>query len=468
MKKVIAIVLAVLMMSAALVGCTAKPEAAAPAAPATDNTAAAPQAEAAPANGERKTINFWFWGAATPYQEVMRNVLVDWYNNSQSEYELVMEFRNTVDTDIPVALAAGTAPDIVYASGPSYTSTYAQENLVLDLTPYAEQYGWQDRVLSVMYDACTIGGKLYSIPGAMVVGGLYYNKELFAEKGWTAPTTWDEMIALFESAKAEGVYPLGAGNKGWKPCNDHFSSMIINHAISPTAFYDALSGNTSFNTPEMVDAVNVSADWYQKGYLAGEDYVNLDSQEVMQLLADKRCAMVMAPTLYTQFVAQSTMAETPDNVGFVAMPSRVSNEAIYDVSMTCNFSINAATQYPDECAKIMDYMLTPEFVGEMTKGWPGYWTIPIKDLVNYDISEMTGLSKFTMECVQNAIPQIDKGYFGFHPSTFFPPASVTAFEDVDTVWQGVLTAEQFCDTVAKEMASEVEQGLVCPLAKPVA
>ncbi|HRX58323.1 MAG TPA: extracellular solute-binding protein [Eubacteriales bacterium] len=465
MKKLLALLL-VCVMVFGLFGCTSEPAATEESAGTSETAATQETTDETTSDGTRKQITFWFWGAATSYQETMVDVLCGWYNNSQDEYELTMEFRNTVDTDIPVALAAGTGPDIVYASGPSYTSTYAQEGLVLDLNDYAEQYGWQDRVLSVMYDACTVDGTLYSIPGAMVVGGLYYNKELFDEKGWEPPTTWDEMIALFDAAQAEGIYALGAGNKGWKPCNDHFSSMIINHAISPSAFYNALTGEASFNTPEMVSAVNLSAEWYQKGYLAGEDYVNLDSQEVMQLLADKRCAMVMAPTLYTQFVAQSTLADNPDAVGFVPMPTTYTDEPVYDVSMTSNYAINASTPYPDECAKILDYILTSEFVVEMTKNWPGYWTIPVKDLADVDTSSLTGLSLFTIECVKDAIPYIDEGNFAFHPSTFFPPATVTAFEDIDTVWQGVLTAEQFCETVAKELDTEIADGLVCPLAKP--
>lgn len=467
MKRILAILL-VCFMALGLFACTSTQPATQDNAATTDETAAtqAPAAENPTTDAARKQITFWFWGAATPYQETMVNVLCGWYNKSQSEYELVMEFRNTVDTDIPVALAAGAAPDIIYASGPSYTSTYAQEGLVLDLNAYADQYGWKDRVLSVMYDACTVDGKLYSIPGAMVVGGLYYNKELFAEKGWQAPTTWDEMIALFDAAQADGIYALGAGNKGWKPCNIHFGSMVINHTLAPSAMYDALSGTSSFDTPDMVSAVQISADWYKKGYFAGQDYVNLDSMEVMQLLADKRCAMVMAPTLYTQFVAQSTLANNPEAVGFVPMPSTYTDEPIYDVSMTSNYAINAATQYPDECAKILDYMLTPEFVVEMTKGWPGYWTIPIKELANVDTSSLTGLSLFTIDCVKNAIPYIDKGNFAYHPSTFFPPATVTAFTDIDTVWQGVVTAEQYCATVAKELAAEIAAKLICPLAKP--
>ncbi|MHC1771143.1 MAG: ABC transporter substrate-binding protein [Flexilinea sp.] len=418
------------------------------------------------ADSNRKQISFWFWGPATAYQEHMKAVLADWYNASQSDYELVIEFRNTVDKDIPVALAANAGPDIVYASGPSYTSLYAQEGKVISLNKYAEQYGWKDRLLSVMYDACTVNGELYSVPNAILIGGMFYNKELFAEKGWEVPTTMDEFTAIMDEAMADGLYALGAGNKGWKPCNDHFSSMIVNHTISPSNFYQALTGEISFNNPELVKAVEKSAEWYQKGYLSGNDYTNLDSQEVMQVLADKRAAMVIAPTLYIQFAAQSFLGEDADKVGFAPMPSFYTDEPIYDVSMASNYSISATTPYPDECAKILDHMMTAEFLVEMTKGWPGYWTVPVKDLSSVDTSELTGLSRMTVEAIKAAAPVIDAGNFAFHPSTFFPPATITAWEDIDMVWQGVVTADQFLSTVASAFEEELDEGLVCPLAKP--
>ncbi|MEL7610564.1 MAG: extracellular solute-binding protein [Bacillota bacterium] len=459
MKKVITLFLAVLMIAATVFGCAAPdPE------PAISSQAPVEQSAAPTAGEGRKQISFWFWGAATPHQEHIKKVLADWYNNSQNEYELVIEFRNTVDKDIPVALAANAGPDIVYASGPSYTSVYAQEGKVIDLNKYSEQYGWKDRLLSVMYDACTIDGKLYSLPNAILIGGIFYNKELFAEKGWTPPKTMDEFTAICDAAMADGLYALSAGNKGWKPCNDHFSSMIVNHTISPSNFYQCLKGEISFDNPEMIKAVEKSAEWYQKGYLSGNDYTNLDSQEVMQVLADKRAAMVIAPTLYIQFASQSFVGDLEDDIGFVPMPSYFTDQMIYDVSMACNFSISATTPYADECAKILDHMMTAEFLAEMTAGWPGYWTVPVKDLSSIDTSKFTGLSKMTIEAIQAAAPEIDKGNFGFHPSTFFPPATSVAWQDIDMVWQGAVSAEEFCKTVASKMKDEIN--LVCPLAKP--
>jgi N-acetylglucosamine transport system substrate-binding protein len=48
-------------------------------------------------------------------------------------------------------------------------------------------------------------GKTYLAPMFYSPCGLFYNANLFASKGWTVPTTWDEMWVLAEKAKAEGI-----------------------------------------------------------------------------------------------------------------------------------------------------------------------------------------------------------------------------------------------------------------------
>ena len=48
-------------------------------------------------------------------------------------------------------------------------------------------------------------GVTYLAPMFYSPCGLFYNAKLFEEKGWTVPTTWDEMWALGDLAAAEGI-----------------------------------------------------------------------------------------------------------------------------------------------------------------------------------------------------------------------------------------------------------------------
>ncbi|KRM71202.1 carbohydrate ABC transporter substrate-binding protein [Lacticaseibacillus brantae] len=48
-------------------------------------------------------------------------------------------------------------------------------------------------------------GKTYMMPMFYAPTGLFYNKALLKENGWSVPKTWDEMIALGQKAKAKGI-----------------------------------------------------------------------------------------------------------------------------------------------------------------------------------------------------------------------------------------------------------------------
>ena len=58
-------------------------------------------------------------------------------------------------------------------------------------------------------------GKLYLAPMFYSPTGFFYNAGLLKEKGWEVPTTWDEMWALGDKAKAEGIYLFAYPTAGY-------------------------------------------------------------------------------------------------------------------------------------------------------------------------------------------------------------------------------------------------------------
>ncbi len=61
--------------------------------------------------------------------------------------------------------------------------------------------GFTDTTLTNPY----ADNKTYMAPMFYSPCGLFYNAKLFEAKGWTVPTTWDEMWELGDKAKAEGI-----------------------------------------------------------------------------------------------------------------------------------------------------------------------------------------------------------------------------------------------------------------------
>ncbi|WP_119070916.1 ABC transporter substrate-binding protein [Aggregatilinea lenta] len=417
---------------------------------------------------QRETISMWFWGAPPEHQVTMNEVLVEPYNASQDEYELVIEFRNTVDNDIAVALAAGEGPDIVYGSGPSFVAPYAAAGKLASMDPYSEQYGWQDRILAPIYESGTVNGELYALPNSLNTLGIFYNKAVLEEYGWEPPTTIEDLEAIMDAAMEEGLYASVTGNKGWRPVNENYTSLFLTHMAGPEAVYEALTGARPWNSPEIAAAVEKSAEWYQKGYLAGEDYINLNFNDAVQLLAAHESPFFIGPTLVFQFATQFFNEESGnvDELGFIPFPSIGDLPyPLYTLGTTASLSINGSSEHKDAAAAIIDRMMTQDFLVQMTERWPGYWGVPVKELdVNPD--DFQGLSREYLIAIQDMITAVNEGHFGYFSATFFPPATQQEFINVDTVWLDTASVDEFLTRVDEVFAEELEKQMVPPIPVP--
>ncbi len=424
------------------------------------------------AAGEKEQITMWFWGASPEYRMAFDKVLVKPYNESQDKYELVITYDNAVDQNIATALAAdgGNAPDIIYGSGPAFVSQYAKAGKLENLNPYAEKFGWADRILAPIYKAGEVDGNLYSLPGGTITMGLFYNKKVLADlRSKDAslpagpPSTLEEVEAFMDAALANGYYASVTGNKGWKPVNENYSTIFLNAIAGPDNVYKALMGELEWTDPVFEKAIAKSAEWYQKGYLAGRiqngklviDYSSLNFDESCQLMSADKAAFFVGPSMVFQFMNPYFQGEKAKDLGFVVFPMDPSIQAQSYVLGTVNsFSVWAGSKNAEEAAKIIDIMMTKESVQVLSDVWPGYWALPMKEF-NPDTSGYSALSKGFVKATQDMYEAVGKGNFGIHISTFFPPLTQGTMIDIDRVWLKDQTAAEFLQKVSSEFKKDV-------------
>ena len=80
-------------------------------------------------------------------------------------------------------------------------------------------------------------GKTYLAPMFYSPCGLFYNAELFTAKGWTVPTTWEEMWALGDAAAAEGIALFTYPTAGYY---DAFLYALV-YSIGGSEFFEAVT-----------------------------------------------------------------------------------------------------------------------------------------------------------------------------------------------------------------------------------
>jgi multiple sugar transport system substrate-binding protein/raffinose/stachyose/melibiose transport system substrate-binding protein len=118
-----------------------------------------------------------------------------------------------MDGKLQTALNSGDAPDIFMARGGGKLADVVEAGQAMDLTDALTQET-RDALGEASLAAFSVDGSVYGVPTAVLPGGIYYSKDLFAQAGITeTPTTVDELSAAVDKLKAAGIQPIALGAK---------------------------------------------------------------------------------------------------------------------------------------------------------------------------------------------------------------------------------------------------------------
>ena len=162
--------------------------------------------------------------------------------------ELTLE-KNIEDV-IGASMQGGDYPDVVLlATGreAGLTEQFIKDrNLVeltdvLNMTIPGESTKVKDKLAGGFTESVATNpygdSKTYLMPMFYSPCGLFYNKGLFKEKGWSVPTTWDEMWELGEKAKKEGIALFTYPTTGYF---DSFSFSLM-YAVGGADFFNKVT-----------------------------------------------------------------------------------------------------------------------------------------------------------------------------------------------------------------------------------
>ena len=353
---------------------------------------------------------------------------------------------------IELALTSGDAPDVFYSwpSGAGLTA-YAQEGYLLDLTPYADQYGWWDRLPDWAIERNMWNGKLYAYPWEQDLEYVYYNTVIFDELGLDIPQNWEDILNWCAVANEAGYIPISFSNSpdGWQGAN-MFTDMVALTGGRQVGL-DVLRGATSWNRPEVVDALEkllemVEADCFSPGF-NGKHY-----GDSLAELYTGRATSVWTGTWVIHDIS-GNMAEGTLDVFY--MP------AIYDdipqathMSEGSAYYIWAQASDPDLAAEYIDFVTSPRWLSTWIE--EGF-AIPIqKEPIDWSIYEVDPVISKAFRIGQE---MQDLNVDAFH-TTVAPNVVRALYQGVQGVLGGELSIEDFLNNMDEEMAVAAELGQV--------
>lgn len=324
---------------------------------------------AAPAVHAAETISFWDIATDEPDKTIW-SYAVDKFNEEDSEeYGFTIDQVATVNdqykTKLAVAMASGQAPDmyIHWTGGPMVE--YIKSGYAQDVTELVDKYGLRDLYTEASLAQCTYEDKIYAIPVKNdSVAVFFYDKAMWAEKGYEVPKTIDELEALCDKMVEDGITPFALANQPQWTGSMYYMYLVARHG-GPEIISKAYDGTGSLVNESTEYAGAKIQEWVEKGYFpAGVNSLSPDNGDDRALLYTG--AGMMLQGSWQVGAIKEEMPEFYENLGAFAFPVLEGSEADQSVvvgTMGDNFiSFNCEGEKLEAAFKMASYYSTDEWM----------------------------------------------------------------------------------------------------------
>lgn len=267
--------------------------------------------------------------------------------------------QSAYKTKLNTAMAAGNPPDVFYTLPGGFLGAFVAGGQVAPLDAHLAKDNWGDSFLPSALAQTTQGGHTYAVPIDIDSVVFWYNKALFASKGWTPPQTWDELLALCDKIKADGQVPLALGNKDSWPATFWFQYLEMRlKGSGVVSDFLAKRPDATFG-PAGTEAFQRIADLSAKGYFP-VGLNGMTDQEANMLFLNGQAAMLLNGTWEIGAAAE---APAGFELGFFPFPSVKDGKGDQSdvlAGVAAGFGISSKTKDEADAVTLLRFLTSPE------------------------------------------------------------------------------------------------------------
>ena len=188
-------------------------------------------------------------------------------------------------------ILAGKAPDVFRMWGGSIAKPFVDTRQVVDLAPYYSKYGWDAKLTAPNVADLSYNNVKYGVPLYASAIGLWYRTDLLKKAGASVPKSFADVEAVNAALTKAGIQPWLAGGKyGWDVMR--FFEWFLEHTAGPAKHDQLRNLQTSWETPEVVDAFGILKKWADQKWLP-DGVMGLDPTQVEAQFAGAKGAMAL-------------------------------------------------------------------------------------------------------------------------------------------------------------------------------
>ncbi|WP_088547831.1 carbohydrate ABC transporter substrate-binding protein [Paenibacillus aquistagni] len=440
MKKIVGLVLTA-SLTLGLAGCGGGSN---------DSNSSSASGDSAGKSGDTRTIKFA--ALETAYgADVWKQVAAS-FEKLNPDVKVDLTIDKKIEDVIGPSMKSGEFPDIVHLAvgqPKGLTETFIKDNNLTDLTDVlsmtvpGESATVKEKLIPGFTDTTITNpygdGKTYLMPTFYSPCGLFYNADLFAQKGWEVPKTWDEMWALGDKAKAEGIALFSYPTTGYF---DAFFYALLNEVGGPEFFTKVMNYTEGiWQTPEAnqaLDLVVKLASYTEKTVPANGNKDNFTKNQ--QLILDNKALFMPNGTWVVGEMSKAPRAEG-FKWGFTALPAITEGGDQYSYTFFEQMWIPAKAQNADLAKQFIAYLYSDEAASIFAQAGA---VQPIKEMS----SKLDGDNKLFYSIYDHGA-KAAMGAFATTDPVEGVSISDAVFGTVDSLVTGAKTKEQWVEAITK-------------------
>jgi raffinose/stachyose/melibiose transport system substrate-binding protein len=380
--------------------------------------------------------------------------MVEEFNSTHPEITVTREAldNDQLRTIIQTRLGSGDVDVFGYDTGPGFGGVLAQAGLLDDLSGAYEQYGWE--TFDWAKNRCTYSGVISCVPGQVEEVGIYYNKTLFDEKGFEAPTTLEEFRTIADAFVAEDIVPLAFGDQDQWPAG-HQYSMTLSNLVGRAGLDAKLCGDEPWNDEPSVRAIDIYfRDFVDAGYFP-RDPVAVNYNDANALFYSGQAAMLPTGTWLVPEIDDNTDFE----VGFFPFPAIEGDQIAPPAGLGGGTFVAANSDNKEAAYAWIDWTLSDEALNK--------WFLPVFNQIPaqpVDTSAVEVSPLFQQVLGDLAESAGDADAFGYNIDVLTPQGfNDQMFTGFQEVLNGTLTPQEQADALQEQYQAGMEAGqTVCP------
>lgn len=379
-KRIICTILSVLMLVSVAAGCGGNPVDN----PASSTPASSSPASSAPAEVSQEPVaevNEWDKMKDEEHQlditltpgyltEELWTELLDGFQKDHPKWKITRENNPEAGKQDQAKILAGNAPGFFQGDWQNFTSFQALDAGVLadieDLLS-APAYDTPGKtVLETMLpgfdNVMSKDGKRYLFCSRYGTNGIWINKKMFNDNGWTVPKTWDEFTALCEKIKTTGTTPLMfTGTFAPYPFNMFIYPMISGAGQGQQTARDLANlVPGTWNGSAARTGLERFVSLYDKGYFT-KDVLGTDYTQAQVLFFQGKAAMVLSGS----WLEAEMKDQIPEGFEFefIAPPSvdNADKERVIPI-FTVGFMFSKGAKQEKEAKELVRYWYSSKFM----------------------------------------------------------------------------------------------------------